>query len=148
MDHEDAPDTPQPSPASTTTAVLDPTNLLMERLRATCKRTLTRSLSPAAESGCSPEEHTASAMQGLQTDLTAGAGDGAPKYPAAAAAGAEALGKDINTTLELFLTHISDVETGLDEMTESSILLVENIDAAVNLIQETLLHIALMGEKL
>jgi len=148
LDDEGAPDTPRPSSASTTTALLEPTNLLMERLRATCKRTLTRSLSPAAENGCSPAKHTASATQGSQTDLAAGAGDGAPKSPAAAAAGAEALGKDINTTLELFLTHISDVETGLDEMTKSSILLVEKMDAAVNLIQQTLMHIALMGEKL
>jgi len=147
-DDEGGPAAPPPSPATAITAVVEPTDLLMEKIHANRKRTFTRSASPTAEKGGPAAPPTAGATQGSQTESAAAAGDGAPKSPAAAAACAEALGKDINTTLDTLLTHISEVETRLDEMCESSILLDEKMDAAVNLIQQTLMHVAVMGEKL
>jgi len=138
---------PPPSPGAAVTAVVEPTSVLLANVRANRKRALPRSLSPSGKKGGPAALPAVGSTQGSQMEAP-DAGGQALHSGAAAAARANVLGNDINAMLETLLTHIDDVETRLDELCDSTLLIDEKMDAAINLTQQTLMHVAAMGEKL
>jgi len=134
---------PPPSPTTAVMAVVEPTNVLMRKIRESRKRGLERSRSRSTDKG-----GPAAADKETSSQPTEVAEVPTEPLRAAAKAGAKALEKDINATLETLLTHIDDVDARLDELAESSMLIDEKMDAAINITQQTLMHVAAMGEKL
>jgi len=137
---------PPPSPTSAVMAVVEPTNALMKKIRENRKRNLDRSRSRSADKGDALLSTPAVVSQVTNDNEVSIAP--LPASRAAATAGAKVLENDINKTLETLLSHIDDVEARLEELAESSMLVDEKMDAAINLTQQTLMHVAAMGEKL
>ena len=137
---------PPPSPTSAVMAVVEPTNVLMERIRQGRKRSLARSRSSSADKDGSGAAVATASPQATEADDVPAAL--VPVSRAAAKDGATVIQKDVNAVLETILTHINDVETRLDELSESCMLVDEKMGAAINLTQQTLMHVAAMGEKL
>jgi len=136
---------PPTSPTSKVMAAVEPTNVLLNKIRENRKR-ITRSPSASGDKDGPLAASGPPVVQGQGVEKTSTVP--LPLSRGGAKMGAKILEKDINSVLETILTHVDDVESRLDELCESSMLVDEKMDAAINLTQQTLMHVAAMGEKL
>jgi len=92
--------------------------------------------SPTGSSGQSPTATATARSESL------------PKSRAAAKVHAKTLEKDINATLAGLANSMANLEMRMEDLCESSFLVDEKLDAAINITQQALMQISTLGEKL
>lgn len=104
---------------------------------------------PARLSGAGGSSPSPTGSSGQSPTATATArSESLPTSRAAAKVHAKTLEKDINATLAGLANSMASLEMRMEDLCESSFLVDEKLDAAINITQQALMQISTLGEKL